>query len=462
MIHDIITEQAKFFADGMQSVMRGHENRTRRVMLLKGNLVQNIRTESRGISARVTKNGYYGFSSAASYTVEDAKKVLKEATENAAFLSSHAAGSRKGYPALASGTIPPYQVIVDFEQKRIIEACRTIDAYIEKTYPDLLSRSITYTEDSQDKIIVTSDAASGHVTYPRCYIYVKMTALATLTGAPVEVTEIFGGWGSFEDNFKEVEPLFPTIDQLYQQLMEKKEGIYAEAGNKLVILGGKMAGMLAHEAVGHTVEADLVMGGSVAGPNLGKPVASELVTLIDYAHTALGKTVPLPVYLDDEGTIAKDAVLIKDGILTGYMNSRESAEYFGMEPCGNARAWDFNDEPLIRMRNTAILPGTNTLEEMIASIDDGYYLVNTSNGQADVTGEFMFGVSMGYEIKKGKLGKAILDTTVSGLAFDMLKTVDMLSDRLYWESSGFCGKKQRMPVGLAGPDMRCRITIGGK
>ena len=234
------------------------------------------------------------------------------------------------------------------------------------------------------------------------------------------------------------------------------------AGNKTVILGGKMSGMLAHEAVGHTVEADLVMGGSVAGPCLHKQVASELVTLIDYAHTALGETVPLPVYLDDEGTLAKDAVLIQDGILVGYMNSRESAEYFGMEPCGNARAWDFNDEPLIRMRNTAILPGKSSLEEMIESIDDGYYLVNTSNGQADVTGEFMFGVSMGYEIKKGKLGRAILDTTVSGIAFDMLKTADMISDTLSWESSGFCGKKQRMPVGLAGPDIRCKITIGGR
>ncbi len=462
MLNDIITPQARYFADGMQSVMRGHENRTRRVSLLKGNLVQNIRMESRGISARVTKNGYYGFSSVASYTEEDARMVLKAATENALFLDRKAGKTRKGYPALPGGTVPVNRLIVDFEQKKIIDACKEVDAYIAKTYPDLLSRSVTYTEDSQDKIILTSDAASGHVTYPRCYMYIRMTALATLTGSPVEVTEILGGAGSFEDNFGDLSPVYPAVDALYLQLMDKKEGVYAEAGNKTVILGGKMSGMLAHEAVGHTVEADLVMGGSVAGPCLHKQVASELVTLIDYAHTALGETVPLPVYLDDEGTLAKDAVLIQDGILVGYMNSRESAEYFGMEPCGNARAWDFNDEPLIRMRNTAILPGKSSLEEMIESIDDGYYLVNTSNGQADVTGEFMFGVSMGYEIKKGKLGRAILDTTVSGIAFDMLKTADMISDTLSWESSGFCGKKQRMPVGLAGPDIRCKITIGGR
>ena len=336
-----------------------------------------------------------------------------------------------------------------------------MDDYVAKKYPDLLSRQIMYREDSQDKIIVSSDASSGHVTYPRCYIYVFLTA-ESLSGAPVELFHAFGGFGSFEDNFSDVTKLFPVIDQLYQQVMDKREGVYAQAGRKQVILGGMMGGMLAHEAVGHTVEADLVMGGSVAGPNLGKRVASDLVTLIDYAHTAFGETVPLPVYLDDEGTFAKDAVLIENGILKGYMNSRESAQYFGMEPCGNARAWDFNDEPLIRMRNTCILPGKSTLDEMIASIDDGYYLISSSNGQADVTGEFMFGVSLGYEIRNGKLGKALLDTTVSGIAFEMLKTVDMVSNQVQWESSGFCGKKQPMPVGMGGPDMRCYITIGGR
>ena len=53
----------------------------------------------------------------------------------------------------------------------------------------------------------------------------------------------------------------------------------------------------------------------------------------------------------------------------------------------------------------------------------------------------MFGISMGYEIKNGKLGKAILDTTVSGVAFEMLKTVDMVSDKVEWVASGTCGKK---------------------
>ena len=114
------------------------------------------------------------------------------------------------------------------------------------------------------------------------------------------------------------------------------------------------------------------------------------------------------------------------------------------------------------MRNTAILPGSDKLEDMIASVDDGYYFIDSNNGQADMTGEFMFGVCMGYEIKHGKLGRAIFDTTISGVAFDMLKSVDMVGDTMEWSSSGFCGKKQPMPVGLGGPAIKCRVLCGGR
>ncbi len=461
MLHDIITPLGSLFADGVQSVLRGHENRSRRVVLLNGDLVANVRSEQRGVSARVTKNGRCGFSSAASYTPADAENVLREATANAVFLDTRASLPGRRYPALSGSGIPAPAEIRDLPQARFIDACRALDDHIARKYPDLASRRIIYTEDSQDKIILTSDAASGHVTYPRCYIYVFLTA-RTPSGMPVELFKAWGGAGCFDDYFGDLTALYPDIDLLCSQLRDKAEGVYAEAGVHTVILGGMMGGMLAHEAVGHTVEADLVMGGSVAGPNLNKRVASDLVTMIDYAHTVRGEKTPLPVFLDDEGTMARDALLIENGILRGYMNSRDTAAHFGTEPLGNARAWAYSDEPLIRMRNTAIEPGKDKLEDMIASIDKGYYLISSSNGQADLTGEFMFGVSLGYEIKNGKLGHALLDTTVSGVAFDMLRTVDMVSDRVTWESSGFCGKKQPMPVGMGGPEMRCRITIGGR
>jgi len=463
MLYDILKTKKSLFADGVQTVLRGQENRNRRVGFLQGNLVVNARSETRGVNARVCKNGVYGFSSMAEYSRSAADAVLKAATQNALFLHGHAPKNLAAQQSYGKGIVPVHKTIIDFEQKRLIDTCKAIDDYIVNKYPDLASRMVMYTEDSQDKILYTSDAYDGHITNPRCYIYVTMTALSKSDNAPLELYKVFGGSGSFEDHFKDITWMFPGIDELHTKLMKKTEGVHAEAGYKQVILGGLLGGMLAHEAVGHTVEADLVLGGSVAGPNLNKKVASDLVTMIDYANIKEdGTEAPLPVYLDDEGQIAKDAVLIKKGILKGYMHNRESAEKFGVKPTGNARAWEFSDEPLIRMRNTAILPGKDKLEDMIASIDDGYYLFDTNNGQADLTGEFMFGVTMGYEIKKGKLGRAILDTTVTGIAFDMLKTVDMVSDKVKWESSGFCGKKQRIPVGLGGPELRCKIMIGGR
>ena len=461
MLHDVIGNKISLFSDGVQTVLRGQENRNRRVALLKGNLVQNSRSEARGINARVNDHGTFGFASIAEYTPEAAEKVIRAATENAAALRRHSGRNMPLPPSKGTGTIPLNAAIADAPQKELIELCRTIDSYIEKTYPDLTSRTVVYSEDSQDRIVCASDAYSGHLVTPRCYVYVMMSA-ETKDGVPVELFKAFGGFGSFYDHFREPEKMYPDIDLLHKQLMDKKEGVYAEAGYRTVVLGGLMGGMLAHEAVGHTVEADLVRGGSVAGPNLHRRVGSELVNMVDFAHSYDGGAAPLPVFLDDEGTKAEDAVLISGGILTGYMNDRESAEEYGMTPAGNARGWTFSDEPIIRMRNTCILPGKNTVEELIASVDDGYYLINSGNGEADLTGEFMFGVTCGYEIKNGKLGRALLDTTVTGVAFEMLKTVDMVSDTVEWSSSGFCGKKQPMAVGMGGPHMRCKIMIGGR
>ena len=461
MLKDIITPKKCLFVPNAHTELRGQLSRSRGVTIMSGNLTGNSRQDVSGVSARVYKNGIYGFSSMAEYSSEAADAVLRAATENADFLDAHVAKGKPALPDVKSGCRTLSEDIPDAEQKRYVEFARSIDDYVAKKYTNLASRTVAAREDSMEKLLCVSNGFDAHTCLQRSYIYVFMNA-ETASGVPVELFKAFGGEGGFEANFKDPEALYPEIDALYERLMQKREGIYADAGEKTVILGGMMTGMLAHEAVGHTVEADLVLGGSVAGPNLGKQVASELVSLTDFAHTAFGEKAPLPVYVDDEGVEATDARIIENGILVGYMNNRESARHFGMTPCGNARAWAFSDEPLIRMRNTAVLPGKDKLEDMIASVEDGYYLIDSSNGQADTTGEFMFGVSMGYEIKNGKLGRALLDTTISGVAFNMLKTVDMVSDEVVWSSSGFCGKKQPMPVGMGGPALRCKVMIGGR
>ncbi len=460
MLTDILNKHISGVSDYTE--IRAQVNTNYGISIVSGNLVANSRVESSGVSARVYKNGVYGFSSMGEYSDESVKAVINAAEKNAVFLDSKV---KKGKPPLAKTAAGSYQEkhdFIDVPQKVLLDYSRELDDYIAKKYPGLAARGVLLRCDSIERLLHVSDGSFSHSIAPRSCIYVTMTAEAS-DGTNVELFEVMNcGKGYFTELFHDPSELYEKVDDLYCKLMEKKEGVFSQAGVCDCIIDSSIAGMIAHEAVGHTVEADLVLSGSVAASALGKKVASDKITIVDFAHTALGKPAPLPVYVDDEGTPCEDAVLIKDGILVGYMNNKESAVTFDMKPCGNARAYCFSDEPLIRMRNTAILPGKDKLADMIASIDNGYYLTKTMNGQADTTGEFMFGITMGYEIKNGKLGRAIRDTTISGVAFDTLKTVDMLSDEIEWTSSGYCGKKQPMPVSDGGPAVKCKINIGGR
>jgi TldD protein len=220
--------------------------------------------------------------------------------------------------------------------------------------------------------------------------------------------------------------------------------------------------MLAHEAMGHPCEADSVLSGAVTADLRDQRVASDLISMVDLAHHWNGQELMCPVYVDDEGTPAEDVLMIDKGMLRQFMHSRETAARLGLPPSGNARAYGPDDEPLVRMRNTAILPGTSSLDELIAGVDDGYLLLDTSNGQADATTEFMFGVNLAYEIRNGKLGAAVRDTTLSGSALKVLQSVDGVGRDMKWSCNGYCGKKQPMVVSVGGPALRARAHLGGE
>jgi TldD protein len=224
-----------------------------------------------------------------------------------------------------------------------------------------------------------------------------------------------------------------------------------------------IVGLLVHEAIGHTVEADFVQSGSVASGLMGQRVASDKVTLCDSGiseyHTGAGGTIPV----DDEGVLAQNTVIIRDGILESYLHNRESAAHYGVAPTGNARAWEYSDKPLIRMRNTYLQPGEETLEHMISTTDDGYLLEGPRNGQADATAEFTFGVTTARRIVNGQLGELVRGVTVTGNAFEVLGTVDAVSKEFRWDlGSGHCGKGQPAKVDAGGPYIRCRALLGGE
>lgn len=441
--------------------LRVQENRSLGVTFVKGNNVGNSRSTTGGVSARVYRAGSWGLASNPEIADDSIASVIRAAADNAEFLSSRQEKRKGPLPAVAATHESSFATKKPrLTQGQLVDFVREIDDHIVSKYPSLQSRTVILNCLDMEKAVVTSDGSAFTSLTPRAIVVVVLCV--ERSGEPVELYQVYGGLGQFEDLFESPSGLFRGIEEQYEHLISKSEGVHADAGTKTCILHADLAGILAHEAIGHTTEADIVLGGSVAAHLIGHEVASPLVTLVDYANTALGQTCPVPVYVDDEGTKAEDVVIIEEGVLKSYMHNKESANHFNMPLTGNARAYQFSDEPLIRMRNTAILRGTSKLEDMIASVDDGYDPMRSGNGQADSTSEFMFGVVLGYEIKNGKLGRAIKDTTISGVAYDVLKTVSMVSDEMHWSNAGMCGKKQPIPVGMGGPAVKCTLSIGGR
>lgn len=441
--------------------LKQQENRNQSLAYLNGTLVGNNSSSSGGIMSRTFTGGVWGLASSADMSGSSMEKVIKKALSNASLLSRSV---NKGMLILPAA--PTKGEYLFFTKKKQVTTAEKIDFlsaldnYTIAKYPDLSTRQIAFMQDEMEKYILTSDGGEMHTMTPRSILVIVL--MVNHNGEPLTHYDVFGGFGQFEDHFSDPAEYYPIIDKVYNDLMDKKDAVFARGGTFECVLDAKLAGILSHEAIGHTTEADFVINGSIAGEYLNQPVANDIVTLIDIAHTWDGKTCPVPVFIDDEGTMAEDCVIIENGILKRYMHNKESALRLGHSLTGNARAYAYSDEPLIRMRNTMIVPGKDKLKDMIASIEDGYYLVTSSNGQADATSEFMFGVGLGYEVKNGKIGKAIKETSISGVAFDLLKTVTMISDDMNWTAAGMCGKKQMIPVGMGGPAIKCKVNMGGK
>jgi TldD protein len=274
--------------------------------------------------------------------------------------------------------------------------------------------------------------------------------------------ESVGATGAWDCLFKKAGAEALT-DKAARQAVDLLSAGYPEGGRVKVLLSPALVGLLTHEAIGHTVEADFVQSGSCAAGRLGTRVASELVTLCDSGRSEYYDGAGGTLFVDDEGVPAGRTEIIRQGVLTSYLHDRSSAARFGVAPTGNARAWEYDDEPLIRMRNTYIEPGDATLEELIAGIADGYLLDGPGNGQADANGEFMFATREARRIKDGKLGPLMRGVNISGIAFDVLATVDRIGADFHWDlGSGHCGKGQPAKVDAGGPWLACELIVGGR
>lgn len=253
------------------------------------------------------------------------------------------------------------------------------------------------------------------------------------------------------------------VHKAEQELIKKREmGVgLIEKGTRECILHPEVSAMLVHESLGHALEADIAEGSFGIGIR-EQNICDENINIIDFAHHAFGKKAPVAMFVDDEGSTCRDVHLIKNGKIGdySYMNNREFAEkYFHNNCTGNARAHYYKDIPMIRMRNTALLPGSMDVSEMFSSIEDGYYLRKVENGQADTGGRYTFRLISGYRIKNGRLLYPVGGNTVIGNITGFLKGITALSSQFEWLDDRICSKKQLVPVAMGGPYVYCSMYI---
>lgn len=237
----------------------------------------------------------------------------------------------------------------------------------------------------------------------------------------------------------------------------------APAGSMAVVLGAGWPGVLLHEAVGHGLEGDFNRRGtSVFSGKIGEQVASALCTVVDDG-TLNGRRGSLSI--DDEGVPGQYNVLIKDGILTGYMQDKLNARLMGMPPTGNGRRESYAHLPMPRMTNTYMLAGDSTPQQIIASTEQGIYAPGFSDGQVDITsGKFVFSTSEAYLIENGEITQPIKGATLIGAGLEVMQKISMVGNDLELDPGiGICGKNgQSVPVGVGQPTLKIdNLTVGG-
>ncbi|MEM1550747.1 MAG: TldD/PmbA family protein, partial [Candidatus Bathyarchaeia archaeon] len=178
-------------------------------------------------------------------------------------------------------------------------------------------------------------------------------------------------------------------------------------GRFTVVADPRVGGLFVHEIIGHNSEGDLVYGGqSIIANKLGQKIASNLVTIIDdpTMHSYGSFT------YDHEGVRARPHVIIRDGVLVGFLHSLESAAKLGGVPEGSARAQSHRHPPLVRMSNIYLAPRDMTLEEILEDINYGLYLSGSEYGYVESEkGQFTCKVEEGWLIERGELTEHLRD-----------------------------------------------------
>ena len=240
------------------------------------------------------------------------------------------------------------------------------------------------------------------------------------------------------------------------------KAIRPKGGKMPVVMGAGASGILLHEAMGHSFEADFNRKGqSVFSGMTGKKICSSSISIVDDGTLLSNRGA---CNFDDEGVPGQKTYMVKDGILNSYLHDRISARWYGLPPTGNGRRESFRFYPIPRMRATYMENGDATREDLIASVKKGIYVDEFSNGQVKIgEGDFTFYVKSGFLIENGRLTAPVKDINIIGNGPQALADIigtgnDLAIDNGTWT----CGKDQSVPVSCGIPTVLVKeLTVGG-
>jgi len=454
MLDTLVKCLGKSVADHVE--MRYHRREALTISIRDGKMDELNKGFVEGVCSRALVKGSWGFSSTTSLEEKEIVKALKDATSLARASKPKKrrfANLAEVKPAEDSYTTKMKRDPRKADQEELVRLVKDTDANVRGFSKRIVSDSVVFAVIDDDLAFASSEGARITQRIVRCTGRVMATAREK--GNLTSAYESIGEQSGLE--VLEKTPLIEIGKVAAERADKLVSAPVAPGGVFPVILENKIVGLLAHEAVGHCSEADLVYGGSFLAGKVGKKVASNIVTLVDDGRYSGGLGT---MKYDDEGVPTEKTVVIEKGVVKGFLHSRETALEFKVHATGNARAWNFEFDPIIRMRNTYIETGDQSIEELAEGIKEGYFLKGGLGGQADFTGEFMFGTQEAVKIKNGRLGESLRGVTISGNAFEVLKNVNAIGKDFIMRA-GMCGKEQINYVGMGGPSLRTKVMLGG-
>ncbi|MCK4825832.1 TldD/PmbA family protein, partial [bacterium] len=374
-----------------------------------------------GVGIRVLKGDQTGYS----FTEEITPAAMKLAAKTAANIADT---SKKYQPVSLKLHKHPnyYPIETPWEKVSINEKIPYLQKINDKIFSldsRVIKSRLWFINESSYILLINSD---GRVVYDyRPMGQISVTVSAEQKGKREE--NYFGLADRRGIEFFTKENMDRLAEEPVKRTMKLFEAVKPEAGEMEVVLAAGSSGILLHEAIGHGMEADFNRKNiSIFCDKINKPVAEKFVSIVDDG-TNPNKRGSLNI--DDEGNDTEKTFLVKDGILRSYLHDRISSRHYKVKPTGNGRRQSFRFEPVPRMRNTYMLPGPHTKEEIIRSVKKGLYTETFTNGQVFIgAGDFTFYVKSGYLIENGKLTQPVKDVNIIGNGPQVLKDIVMVAD----------------------------------